>query len=166
MTESFTLGLIVSNHYGVLNRISGMFAKRCYNIDSLAVGATNNKNISRMTIVCQGNDYIKEQVVKQLQKLHDVYLVEVFDEENSVNVENLLVKFHVEKTNKNQITQLINNYGAKVMDFSDKSITVEVAAPSARINKFIQQAEPIGILELCRSGQIAMSHGIKNMLSL
>ncbi|NLO47674.1 MAG: acetolactate synthase small subunit [Clostridiales bacterium] len=166
MIGKFTVSVIVSNHFGVLNRVSGLYAKRNYNIDSLAVGETENPAYSRITIVSTGDDYMKEQVVRQLEKLHDVKKVVLLDPENSVGVEHMLIKLKAEGEAKADISQLINDYGGSVMDFSSDFITAEITGSSKKIDSFIEAARPLGILELCRSGLIAMIQGTKNIMSV
>ncbi|MCL2339546.1 MAG: acetolactate synthase small subunit, partial [Actinomycetia bacterium] len=100
MADKFTIGLLVSNHAGVLNRVAGLYAKRGYNIDSLAVGTTENSKFSRMTIVSSGDDYMKDQVVRQLRKLHDVKLVVLLEGDNMVGVEHMLIKLKAAGTDK------------------------------------------------------------------
>ncbi|MDP4121048.1 MAG: acetolactate synthase small subunit [Bacillota bacterium] len=165
MDNKFIVGLIVSNHFGVLNRVAGLYSKRNYNIDSLAVGETENPEYSRMTIVSTGDKYMEEQVVRQLQKLHDVKLVVVLDEQNSVSVEHMLIKLKA-NGDRTEISELINTYGGKVMDFSNEYITSEITASSEKIDEFIEKAKLFGILEVCRSGSISMVHGTENMLSI
>ncbi|WP_424244636.1 acetolactate synthase-1/3 small subunit [Elusimicrobium posterum] len=92
MKDKFTVGLVVSNHYGVLNRITGLYAKRCYNINTLAVGETEDDRFSKMIIVSVGGEYERDQIVKQLRKLHDVKKVELFDKEITLNDAVLCVK--------------------------------------------------------------------------
>ncbi|MDR1564623.1 MAG: acetolactate synthase small subunit [Oscillospiraceae bacterium] len=162
--EKFTVGVMVNNHFGVLNRVAGLFAKRGYNIDSLAVGETENRSYSRITIVCTGSDYMREQVVRQLEKLQDVIQVILFDDEATVSVEHLLIKLSATGEKKASLTELVNRYGGKVMDFGADFITAEITAASERIDKFIEAARPVGILETCRSGALAMSHGTERAL--
>ena len=164
--ENFTVGVIVSNHFGVLNRVAGLYAKRGYNIDSLAVGETENPRYSRMTIVSTGDDYMKEQVVAQLRKLHDVKLVVLFDKENTVSVEHMLIKLKVNGSGTAEISALINMYGGKVMDFGENFITAEITGDSGKIEEFTEKARVHGILEICRSGRISIIHGAEHMLSV
>lgn len=164
--QKFTVGMIVANHFGVLNRVAGLFAKRGYNIDSLAVGETENPAYSRITIVCTGDDYIREQVVKQLDKLHDVKRVVPFDEKTTVQVEHLLIKLVATAESKPKITDLINQFGGKVRDFGGDFITAEITGTSEQIDRFIAATLSLGILEVCRSGALAMSHGTQEMLSV
>jgi len=164
--EKFTVGLIVSNHFGVLNRVAGLYSKRCYNIDSLAVGVTENPEYSRMTIVSTGDDYMKEQVVSQLEKLHDVRSVALFDTVGMASAEHMLIKLDAGGGRGADISKLINTYGGKVRDFSGDFITAEITGSSEQLNAFIEESRALGILEVCRGGLIAMSHGAENTLGI
>ena len=166
MEEKFTVGIIVSNHFGVLNRVAGLYAKRGYNIDSLAVGETENPAFSRMTIVSTGDDYMKSQVLRQLDKLHDVKMVVLLDKDSSVSVEHMLIKLKAGGVGKAAVSELINDYGGKVMDFGGDFITAEVSGSSEKIERFIDAARNIGILEVCRSGLISMVHGTQDVFSI
>jgi acetolactate synthase-1/3 small subunit len=166
MSEKFTVGIIVSNHFGVLSRVAGLYAKRSYNIDSLAVGETENPKYSRMTIVSTGDDYMKNQVVRQLEKLHDVKMVTLLEKGKAVFNEHILIKLKVNGTSKTKISEIINNYGGKVMDFSDDFITAELTGSPEKIDGLIDTARNIGILEVCRSGLISMAYGIENVLNV
>jgi acetolactate synthase-1/3 small subunit len=166
MSEKFTVGIIVSNHFGVLNRVASLYAKRGYNIDSLTVGETENPAYSRMTIISTGDDYMKNQVLRQLQKLHDVKMVVLLDKENAVSVEQLLIKLKVNDAGKQAISDLINDYGGKVMDFGGDFITAEITGSSDKIERFIDSVREIGILEVCRSGLVSVVCGTENILSV
>jgi len=166
MSEKFIVGIIVSNHFGVLNRVAGLYAKRGYNIDSLAVGETENPAYSRMTIVSTGDEYMKNQVLRQLEKLHDVKSVVLLERENSVSIEHMLIKMRVGDEGKAAISELINDYGGKVMDFGGDFITAEITGSSEKIEKFVEAARAIGILEVCRSGLISMAHGTQEVFSI
>jgi len=166
MNEKFIVGIIVSNHFGVLNRVAGLYAKRGYNIDSLAVGETENPIYSRMTIVSTGDEYMKNQVLRQLEKLHDVKMVVLLDKDSSVSIEHMLIKLKVGGAGKATISDLINDYGGKVMDFGGDFITAEITGSSEKIERFIASARAIGILEVCRSGLISMICGTENVFSI
>ena len=166
MNEKFIVGIIVSNHFGVLNRVAGLYAKRGYNIDSLAVGETENPIYSRMTIVSTGDEYMKNQVLRQLEKLHDVKMVVLLDKDSSVSIEHMLIKLKVGGAGKATISDLINDYGGKVMDFGGNFITAEITGSSEKIERFIDSARTIGILEVCRSGLISMICGTENVFSI
>jgi len=166
MSEKFIVGIIVSNHFGVLNRVAGLYAKRGYNIDSLAVGETENPAYSRMTIVSTGDEYMKSQVLKQLGKLHDVKMVVLLENDNAVSIEHMLIKLKLGNEGKAAISDLINDYGGNVMDFAADFITAEISGSSEKIERFIEAAREIGILEVCRSGLISMVQGSDNVFSV
>jgi acetolactate synthase-1/3 small subunit len=140
-----------------------LYAKRGYNIDSLAVGETENPEYSRMTIVSTGDEYMKNQVLQQLEKLHDVKMVILLDKESSVSIEHMLIKLKLGNKGKAAISDLINNYGGNVMDFGDDFITAEISGNSEKLERFISEAKEIGILELCRSGLISMIQGVERV---
>ena len=165
MSKKFIVGIIVSNHFGVLNRVAGLYAKRGYNIDSLAVGETENPVLSRMTIVSTGDEYMKSQVLKQLRKLHDVKLAVLLEKDSSVSIEHMLIKLKLGNEGKTAISDLINDYAGNVMDFGVDYITAEISGSSEKIERFIDAAREIGILEVCRSGLISMVQGIDKEFS-
>jgi len=166
MNEKFTVGIIVSNHFGVLNRVAGLYAKRGYNIDSLAVGETEDPAFSRMTIVSTGDEYMKSQVLKQLKKLHDVKMVVLLEENCSVAIEHMLIKLKLGDEGKATISDLINDYGGNVMDFGADFITAEISGSSEKIERFIEATREIGIHEVCRSGLISMIQGTDGVLNI
>jgi len=166
VNEKFTVGIIVSNHFGVLNRVAGLYAKRGYNIDSLAVGETENPAYSRMTIVSTGDEYMRNQVLRQLEKLHDVKMAVLLSNDDSVSIEHMLIKLKVGDGGKAAVSDLINDYGGKVMDFGGDFITAEIAGSSEKIERFIDAARNNGILEVCRSGLISMVQGTQNVMSI
>jgi len=165
MAEKFIVGIIVSNHFGVLNRVAGLYAKRGYNIDSLAVGETENPAYSRMTIVSTGDEYMKSQVLKQLEKLHDVKMAVLLDADSAVSTEHMLIKLKLGNEGKAAISDLINDYGGNVMDFGVDFITAEISGSFDKIERFICAAKKIGILEVCRSGIIAMIQGSEKIFN-
>ena len=166
MSDRFTVGLIVTNRHGVLNRIAGMYGKRGYNIDSLTVGETEDPRISRMTIVSTGDSYIRTQVVRQLNKLYDVKLAVLLEDDVSVSVEHLLIKIKANGGGNGAITALLNDYGGKVMEFGDRFIIADLTGKPEKIQEFIEKCVPFGILELCRSGALALSTSLSNTLSI
>ena len=168
--ERFAVGLIVSNRFGVLNRIAGLYAKRCYNIDSLSVGETEDPEYSRMTIVSTGDEYMKDQVVRQLEKLIDVKAVALLEPENTVFAQHMFIKMHLTGTqrgsSKHQVLALINRYGGKVVDFGEEYLTAEITGTAEKVDSFVEKVRGFGILELSRSGDIALGLGIENTLSI
>ncbi|MCL2826620.1 MAG: acetolactate synthase small subunit [Eggerthellaceae bacterium] len=165
-TRQFTVGILVNNHFGVLNRVAGLYAKRCYNIDSLAVGETEDPRFSRMTIVSTGDDYMREQVVKQLRKLYDVKAVVLFDREATVSLEHVLVKLHVDPAGSVGLSELVDRFSGKIKGFGPKYAVVEITGDTEKIEAFLESARPHGIIECCRSGRISMSHGLSNVMDL
>lgn len=165
--ERFTVGLIVNNHYGVLTRVSGMYNTRGYNIDSLTVGPTENPAYSRMTIVSKGDEYIQSQVVKQLNKLHDVKEVAIIEEDNAMSLEHLLIKLKINGGSNKEMMELLLEYGAKIVELGEGFIIADLTAETRIIDEFIQKCVDYGIIELCRSGSIALSRDKEeNVLSL
>lgn len=170
MEEKFAVGLIVTNRFGVLNRIAGLYAKRCYNIDSLSVGVTENPEYSRITIVSTGDEYMRDQVVRQLEKLIDVKSVALLEPENTVFAQHMFIKMHLTGTqrgsSKHQVLDLINKYGGKVIDFGEEHLTAEITGDKEKVHSFIDKVRDFGILELSRSGDIAIGLGIENTLNV
>jgi len=166
MSDKFTVGIIVSNHFGVLDRIAGLYAKRGFNIDSLAVGETENPAYSRMTIVSTGDEYTSNQVLRQLEKLHDVKMAVLLGNDDSVSIEQMLIKLVVDEKGEAAVSDLINDFGGKVMDFGGDFITAEITGSSEKIERFINAARQNGIIEVCRSGLISMVHGTEKAFSI
>jgi len=159
MDSKFLLSILVNNEAGVLTRVSSLFSRRGFNIDSLSVGETESSKISRITISAKGDDYIKEQIVKQLMKLHDVITVELMDLENTVIRELLLVKVASRNGELSEIMHAMNIFRAKVVDLSPGYVTLELTGQSSKIDAFIEFLKPYGIIELCRTGITAIGRG-------
>lgn len=151
--------MLVRNEAGVLTRISGLFARRAFNIDSLSVGETADPHISRITISAKGDKCIREQIINQLMKLHDVLTVELMDLEKTVLRELLLLKVKPKKSEQIEIMQAATVFRAKVVDLSVNAITLELTGDSSKINAFIEFLKPYGITELCRTGITAVGRG-------
>jgi len=156
MVTDFTVGAIVENHFGVLNRVSSLFSKRGYNIKSLSVGETEEPSLSRITIVVTGDKYVEEQVLKQLNKLQDVKRVMLLTEENAVMREYMLIKLKAKNKTAAKVTNLINRFAGKIVDFSDETVTVEITGENSMTENFIERAKEIGIVEVCRAGTVAL----------
>lgn len=158
MKNKHTITALVRNHSGVLTRISGLFARRCFNIDSLVVCATENPDISRMTIVSDTDDAVAEQMVKQLNKLYDVIKVcELCD--NRVSRELLLVKIRLTAAQRPEIESTCNIYKAKLVDLSPDSVIVELSGEPNKLDALIELLKPYGIIELARTGVTALERG-------
>jgi acetolactate synthase-1/3 small subunit len=148
-----TLAVLVENRYGVLSRVAGLFARRGYNIDSLAVGVTEDPTISRMTIVVRGDDLVLEQVTKQLNKLIDVIRVTDLGTEDTVERELVLIKVNADVKNRSEIMQIADIFRAKIIDVASKSMVIEVTGDENKIKAIEQLLKPFGIKEMVRTGK-------------
>lgn len=151
----------MENRSGVLSKISGLFTRRGYNIDSLSVGVTEDENISRMTIVVKENEEILEQIVKQLNKLIDVIKVVELNPEKSVFREIALIKINVNPKEKMPIMQTVNIFRANIIDLNNESMIIEITGDEDKITAFIDLMRPYGIKEIVRTGLTALSRGPK-----
>ena len=158
-----TLAVLVENKYGVLSRVAGLFARRGYNIDSLAVGVTEDPTISRMTIVVRGDDLVLEQVTKQLNKLIDVIRVTDLGSEDTVERELALIKVNADVNNRPEIMQIADIFRAKIIDVASKSMVIEVTGDENKIKAIEQLLKPFGIKEMVRTGKIAVRRGPKSV---
>lgn len=156
-----TLAILVENKPGVLTRVAGLFSRRGFNIESLAVGVTENKDISRITILVSGDDNILEQVEKQLNKLIDVIRVSDIPADESVNRELALIKVGVDTTTRAEVMQIVDIFRAKIVDVGIKSLVIEVTGDESKINAIEQLLRQFGIKEMVRTGKIAMNRGAK-----
>ena len=154
-----TISVLVENKFGVLARISTLFAARGFNIDSLAVGETDDPDISRMTIVVKGDDRILEQVEKQLNKLVDVIKVTDFKEAQHLERDLALIKVKADKSNRSEILQAADIFRAKIIDACVDSIIIEITGDEEKIQALLNMLKPFGIKEVCRTGVIAMARG-------
>lgn len=162
MKNKHIITALVKNHSGVLTRISGLFARRCFNIDSLVVCATENPELSRMTIVSDTVDAVAEQMVKQLEKLVDVLKVREL-EDGSISRELLLVKIKLSAAQRPEIESTCNIYKAKLVDLSAESVVVELSGEPNKLDALIKILEPYGIIELSRTGVTALERGRKSI---
>ncbi|MGM0441346.1 MAG: acetolactate synthase small subunit [Elusimicrobiota bacterium] len=156
-----TISVLVENEFGVLAKISGLFSARGFNIDSLAVGETENSDVSRMTIVVKGDESVLEQVTKQLNKLPDVIKVKDYLGKDIVERDLILIRVKAEKENRPEIMEIVSIFRAKIVDVADESVTVEVTGTEDKIKAFIKLMEPYKIIELVRTGIIALERGGK-----
>ncbi len=154
--DKFLLSALVANEAGVLTRVSGLFGRRGYNIESLSVGETENPEVSRITIACRGDEYIQDQMVKQLRKLPDVKAVMLMPPESTVARELMLVKVNAELATRAQIHQTVDVFRAKVVDMMPDSMTIEITGEKNKLDAFVSNLIPFGILELCRTGITAI----------
>jgi len=156
-----TLAVLVENNPGVLARVAGLFSRRGFNIDSLAVGRTENPDVSRMTIVVEGDARILEQVTKQLHKLIDVIKISGISPEEYVDRELVIIKVHSDPARRGEIMQVADIFRARIVDLGRKTITLECTGNNGKINAFEESLRPYGIKELVRTGKIAMLRGFR-----
>jgi len=156
-----TVAVLVENKPGVLARVAGLFSRRGFNIESLAVGVTENADTSRMTIVVSGDDNVLEQVMKHLNKLIDVIRVTDIPQEDSVNRELALIKVGVDSDTRAEVMQIVDIFRAKIVDVGVKSLIVEVTGDESKIGAIEQLLRQFGIKEMVRTGKVAMNRGAK-----
>ncbi|HAO31101.1 MAG TPA: acetolactate synthase small subunit [Treponema sp.] len=159
--EKYVLSVLVDNHAGVLSRVSGLFSRRGYNIDSLTVCETGDPTKSRMTIVVTGDEYILEQIEKQLSKLVEVISIEHCDPAKTTQRQTALIKVKASGTNRSVIIELCNIYRAHIIDVAENSLIIETTGSEDKIGSLIRMLEPYGILEMLKSGLVAMDRGEK-----
>jgi acetolactate synthase I/III small subunit len=158
-----TLSVLVENKPGVLARIAGLFSRRGFNIDSLAVGPTEHPEVSRMTIVVNVEDSPLEQVTKQLNKLVEVIKIVELDGGASVSRELLLVKVKADATTRGQVLEVVQLFKAKVVDVATDAITVQVVGNADKLDDFLRIVEPFGVRELVQSGVVAIGRGSRSI---
>lgn len=154
-----TLSVLVENHAGVLSRVAGLFSRRGFNIDSLAVGTTENTDVSRMTIVVDGDDYTVEQVSKQLNKLIDVIKLKQLEKSESISRELALIKVSATAANRSEIIQIVEIFRAKIVDISKATITIEISGGTDKVEALEEMLKQFGIKEIVRTGTIAIERG-------
>jgi len=155
------ISVLVENKVGVLSRITGLFSGRGFNIESLAVGETEDTNISRMTIVVSGDDSILEQVRKQLGKVVDTIKVTDYTGTDYVERNLILIKVSALPGKRNEIIDLVDVFRGKIIDVGQKDIIVEISGPEDRLEAVLNLLRPFGIKEVARTGRIAMNRGPK-----
>jgi acetolactate synthase-1/3 small subunit len=157
--DRYVLSALVQNHAGVLSRVSGLFSRRGYNIDSLTVGETQESGVSRMTIVVRGDESTIEQIQKQLEKLVEVGAVRRLESSKAVYRELALIKVSASHQNRSDILQIANVFRARIVDVSSEVLTVEVTGDQEKVDGLIELLSPYGIRELARTGIAALERG-------
>lgn len=155
----YTLSILVENQAGVLSKISGLFSRRGFNIDSLAVGVTTDPNVSRITIVANGDEYVVEQLEKQLNKLIPVIKVKRLAEGDFISRELILIKVHCPAAKRGEILTTVELMQGKIVDFSITSVTVEYCECSSRVDTLVELLKPYGVREIVRTGTVALDKG-------
>lgn len=151
-----TISVLVENKFGVLTRVAGLFSGRGYNIDSLNVAPTHDPSLSRMTIVTRGDNATVEQICKQLNKLIDVVKVIDYRQGDFIDRELVLLKVKAEPANRAEVAQMAELFRAKVVDVQPENLTIEITGGESKIEKFILLMKTFGILDLTRTGQVAL----------
>ncbi|MCI9093167.1 MAG: acetolactate synthase small subunit [Coprobacillus sp.] len=161
--EELTLSILVRNSSGVLTRVSSLFARRGYNIDSLTVGPTNNPEISRMTVVAQGDQRILEQIEKQLRKLEDVIEIFALPRSSSVYRELVLVKVESNASTRADIVSIVDIFRAKIVDVSPDSMVIEVTGDHGKVNGLLTMLDGFNIVEIVRTGMAGIARGLNDL---
>ena len=149
--------ILVENRSGVLCKVAGLFWRRCFNIESIVVGETDDKSVSNMLIVSSGDQRTLEQIEKQLNKKLDVIKVKTFNETESINRELLLVKIKYNRTNRRDIMENCDIMGARIVDMSGNLMTIQMCDTPERVQIFINTLKVVSIVEIARSGAVAMT---------
>ena len=152
-----TLSVLVENRFGVLTRVAGMFSGRGFNIDTLNVAPTLDASMSRMTLVVRGDDKVLEQVVKQTEKLVDVIKVDDFRDDEFVDRELVLMRVNVNEKTRSEVLQICDVFRAKIVDVRLDKLVIEITGNEGKIAKFISLMEHFGIVEMTRTGKVALS---------
>lgn len=161
--EKHVISILVENHSGVLSRISGLFSRRGYNIDSLSVGETENPSISRMTIVTKADRQMQEQIKKQLNKLVEVIKIVELEEKDAVYRELALVKVNADQSNRAEIIEIANIFRAHIVDVSKEVLILEATGDQSKIQALTEMLKPYGIREIIRTGLTALQRGEKEL---
>jgi len=159
--QQHTITILVENRPGVLARVAGLFARRGYNVDSLAVSITEDPTMSRMTVVCTGDGYILDQITKQLGKLIDIIRVADYTDMPMLERELALIKVNADVTKRGEIKELVEIFRAKIIDIGETTFTIEVTGNVEKITAFESLLEPYGIREMVRTGRIALVRGAR-----
>ena len=162
--SKFVISVYVDNKAGVLTRVTAMFTRRGFNIDALTVGETESSEFSRITITMCGDDYVKEQLIGQLKKLLVVKKVEVLQDE-PIKRELMLIKVENKSEHRNDIMTAVDVFRANVIDYSSEAMCIEVTGNPSKIDAFVKLMEPFEILEMCRTGIVALNRGANTLFN-
>ena len=164
-TVTHTLSVLVEDKPGVLARVAALFSRRGFNIQSLAVGPTEQKNMSRMTIVVTAEETPLEQITKQLNKLINVIKIVEQEDTNMVARELALIKVRADAGSRSQVIEAVNLFRAKIIDVSNESLTVEATGTQEKLEALLRILEPYGVREMVQSGVVALSRGPRGMVN-
>jgi len=151
------ISVLVENKFGVLARVSELFSSRGFNIESLSVGETLDSNLSRITMVVNGDDYVFEEIKKQLNKLINVIKVKDFTNVDHVEREMLLIKVNLSRKTRAELIEIVDIFRAKIIDVGRNTMTVEITGKDKKIQAFMELVKPFGIVEIVRAGKIAIA---------
>ena len=157
--ERYVIAILVDNQPGILTRVASMFNRRGFNIDCLTVSETEDSQHSRITIAHRGDDSVRSQIIKQLRKLYNVKEVKVMEHGKSVYRELALIKLRNNPETRHDVLSAVDIFRSKIVDFSPTTLCVEITGETSKIEAFIALVEPIGILEMCRTGVVAIERG-------
>lgn len=161
--STHVLSLLVEDRPGLLTRVAGLFARRGFNINSLAVGVTEVPGLSRITVVVDVDDLPLEQVTKQLNKLVNVIKIVELDPATSVQREHMLVKVRADNASRSNVVEVVNLFRARVVDYAPDALVIEVTGDKGKVDAFLRAVEPFGIKELAQSGLLALGRGGKSI---
>ena len=161
--NKFVIAVYVDNRFGVLTRVTSMFTRRGFNIDALTVGETERSEYSRITICLSGDGYAREQLINQLRKLHNVKKVDVLVDD-CIKRELMLIKVGYTKDTRSDIITAADVYRAKVIDYTPEEMCIEVTGDPSKVDAFIRLMIPFGIIEMCRTGIVALERGDTTLL--
>ncbi len=161
--NEFVIAVYVDNKFGVLTRVTSMFTRRGFNIDALTVGETESADYSRITICLSGDGYAREQLINQLKKLHNVKKVVVL-QDDSIKRELLLLKVKYDRESRADILDATQVYRGNVIDYTSEAMCIQVTGDSSKIDAFVNLMRPYGIIEMCRTGLVALDRGDVTLL--
>ena len=164
MEHKFVIAVYVDNQAGVLTRVTAMFTRRGFNIDALTVGETERREYSRITISMCGDENVKTQLISQLKKLLVVKKVEVLEDE-PIKRELMLIKVENKSENRSDIMTAVDVFRASVIDYSPEAMCIEVTGQPSKIDAFVKLMQPFGILEMCRTGIVALERGANTLFN-
>ncbi len=162
--NQFVIAVYVDNQFGVLTRVTSMFTRRGFNIDALTVGETESPAYSRITISLSGDGYAREQLINQLRKLYNVKKVEVLDSD-CIQRELMLIKVKNDSSSRSDVLAAVDVYRAKVIDYTTEGMCIEITGDPTKIDAFVELMKPFGILEMCRTGIVALERGSNTLLN-
>ena len=163
--NQFVIAVYVDNQFGVLTRVTSMFTRRGFNIDTLTVGETEEPAYSRITISLSGDGYAREQLINQMRKLYNVKKVEVLEESDTIKRELMMIKVKNTPETRADILAAVEVYRAKVIDYTTNELCVEITGDPSKIDAFVKLMIPFGVLEMCPTGIVALERGSNTLFN-